>query len=112
MRKKKRRSILDEFFEGLEGDLSRFKGLEPSMLRELEGEYSVSVTQSGGRTIVRARIGKGVDRAKFRDDLERQYPGAEIIIEGGEPLIKEIGEVEEKTKERKKKTRIALEEEG
>ncbi|MFQ6085048.1 MAG: hypothetical protein ACE5OY_02095 [Candidatus Bathyarchaeia archaeon] len=94
MSRRKKRGFFDEFFGR---DL--FKEFERFEPEELQSGYSVSVSQSGGRTIVRAKIGKDVDQASFREQLEKEYPGAEIVIEGGKPIIREIETTEKEEKE-------------
>ncbi|MEM1537943.1 MAG: hypothetical protein QXQ28_04090 [Candidatus Nezhaarchaeales archaeon] len=78
-------SSFDEFDELFESTFKDIQGLE--------GGYSIEVTQSAGRTVVKAKVGKDVSVQELRRELEEQYPGAEIIIEGGKPSIEEIGEV-------------------
>ncbi len=90
--KERRRSPFEEFFKG-----SLFEGFEELFKAgEFEGGYSISVVQSGGKTHVNVKAGKGVDIAKLKEDLRRQYPRAEIVIEGEEPLVREVSEKEEK----------------
>ncbi|MBX5327531.1 MAG: hypothetical protein ACQXXH_02320 [Candidatus Bathyarchaeia archaeon] len=88
-RKKRERSIIDRLFEGslFEDTDELFSGLEDE---EMSSGYSVSVTQTPEGTKVHAKIGKNVDADEVRRHLQQQYPGAEIEIEGGKPLIKEI----------------------
>ncbi len=59
---------------------------------EFAGGYSISVVQTPEGTKVKAKVGKDIDAAALRKQLEQQYPGAKIEIEGGkqEPLIREI----------------------
>lgn len=58
--------------------------------KEVESGYSISVTQTPQGTKVHVRAGKGVDVNTLRRQSERQYPNAQIEIEGGRPLIREI----------------------
>jgi hypothetical protein len=96
MERRKRRSPFDLF------DFSSFKEVE-RLFEESWGEferlgshgYSITVTQTGKKTIVRAKVGRDVDVGRVREELQRSYPGAEIIIEGGKPLIREVKEEEE-----------------
>lgn len=89
--KRRRRSLIDELFGGsLFGEMENlFKDLEKG---ELSSGYSISVVQTPEGTKVKAKVGKDVDVNALRRQLERQYPNAEIEIEGGrqQPLIKEI----------------------
>lgn len=90
-KKGRKRSFMDElfgcsFFDEME---SLFKDLEKA---EFSSGYSVSVIQTPEGTKVKAKVGKDVDVNALRKQLERQYPHAQITIEGGrqEPLIREI----------------------
>jgi hypothetical protein len=93
LHRKRKRSIIDELFG-------------TSMLEEfpeeaLEGGYSISVVQTPEGTKVKAKVGKDVDLNALKRQLQREYPNAQIEIEGGktEPLIREIS-----TKTLKKKS--------
>lgn len=103
-RKKREKSIIDRLFEG-----SLFDETEELFDRfetgEMSGGYSVSVTQTPEGTKVHAKIGKNADADKVRRQLQQQYPNAEIEIEGGKPLIKEIStkSVEERKDRREQK---------
>lgn len=81
--KKRRKSIIDELF-----GTSLFEDFP----EELEGGYSISVVQTPEGTKVKAKVGKDVDVNTLKRQLQREYPNAQIEIEGGktEPLIKEI----------------------
>jgi hypothetical protein len=89
--KRRRRSFIDEFFGN-----SLFDEMDALFKEFPEGEvtggYSISVVQTPEGTKVKAKIGKDTDANALRKQLERQYPGAKIEIEGGkkEPLIREI----------------------
>jgi hypothetical protein len=88
--RKRKRSIIDELFGG-----SMFEEMQTYFNEFPEGEYggySISVTQTPEGTKVKAKVGKDTDVNILRKQLQQQYPGAEIEIEGGkkEPLIKEI----------------------
>ncbi|MGB9854899.1 MAG: hypothetical protein ACPLRY_08895 [Candidatus Bathyarchaeales archaeon] len=102
--KRRRRSFIDEFFGG-----SLFDEIDELFKESPEGEftrgYSISVVQTPEGTKVKAKVGKDTDAAALRKQLEKQYPGAKIEIEGGkqEPLIREISTRpirEEKTDEK------------
>ncbi|MGQ9566122.1 MAG: hypothetical protein ACUVT5_06220 [Candidatus Bathyarchaeales archaeon] len=88
-RKKRERSIIDRLFEG-----SLFEDTDELFSRfeneEMSSGYSVSVTQTSEGTKVHAKIGKNMDAEEVRRRLQQQYPDAEVEIEGGKPLIKEI----------------------
>ncbi|MEM3577549.1 MAG: hypothetical protein QXX51_03730 [Candidatus Bathyarchaeia archaeon] len=81
--KKRKKSIIDELFGA-----SIFEDFP----EELEGGYSISVVQTPEGTKVKAKVGKDVDANALRRQLQREYPNAQIEIEGGktEPLIREI----------------------
>lgn len=89
--KRRRRTFIDEFFGGSLFDEmdGLFKEFPES---ELTSGYSISVVQTPEGTKVKAKVGKDTDANTLRKQLERQYPGAKIEIEGGkqEPLIREI----------------------
>jgi hypothetical protein len=81
--KKRRKSIIDTLF-----GTSIFEDFPEG----LEGEYSISVVQTPEGTKVKAKVGKDVDANALKRQLQREYPNAQIEIEGGktEPLIREI----------------------
>ncbi|MEM3597154.1 MAG: hypothetical protein QXJ53_03390 [Candidatus Bathyarchaeia archaeon] len=81
--KKRRKSIIDTLF-----GTSIFEDFPEG----LEGGYSISVVQTPEGTKVKAKVGKDVDVNAIRRQLQREYPNAQIEIEGGktEPLIREI----------------------
>jgi hypothetical protein len=85
--RKRRKSIIDEFFSG-----SLFDEREGFLDEGFEGGYSINVVQTPGGTKVKANVGKNTDVNVLRRRLQQQYPNAEIEIEGGkkEPLIKEL----------------------
>jgi len=89
--KRRRRSLIDELFGGSLFDEMEnlFKGLEET---EFSGGYSISVIQTSEGTKVKAKVSKNVDVNALRKQLEKQYPNAQIEIEGGrqEPLIREV----------------------
>jgi hypothetical protein len=92
--KKKRRSIIDDFFKG-------------SVFDEFpETGYSINVTQTPEGTKVHAKVGKDTDVNALRHQLQQRYPNAQIEIEGGkkEPLIREIStkSLKEEDKEKEK----------
>ena len=76
--RKKKRSVIDELFGG------SFFNKSP------EAGYSISVVQTPEGTKVKAKVGKKTDVNVLRKQLQRQYPNADIEIEGGRPLIREI----------------------
>ena len=84
-RRKRKRSMIDELFGG-----SMFNEVETSFDKFPESGYSISVVQTQEGTKVKAKVGKNTDVNKLRKQLQQQYPNAEIEIEGGEPLIREI----------------------
>jgi hypothetical protein len=71
MRKKK--DFIEEIFDKLLKEDFKFGNM---------GGYSISIFQEGGRTKIYVKAGKNVDVYKLKKDLEEQYPGAEIYIEG------------------------------
>jgi hypothetical protein len=98
MKRRRRRSIFDIF------DFSPFEEFEKIFegFPKLPGTgYSITVTQSGGKTIVHAKVGRDVDVGKLREELRRQYPSAQIVIEGGKPLIEEVREEAEPSRKKK-----------
>ncbi|MEM3357070.1 MAG: hypothetical protein QW166_04500 [Candidatus Bathyarchaeia archaeon] len=102
LRKKRRKSIIDELFgNSLFEDTEKFFEEFPE---ELESGYSISVTQTPEGTKVHAKVGKNMDAEALKRQLQKEYPNAEIEIEGGkkEPLIKEIST--KTLKEEKQKT--------
>lgn len=88
--KKKRRSIIDDLFGG-----SLFDETDETM----GSGYTMSVTQTPEGTEVHAKVSKDTDVGELRRQLQQQYPGAKIEIEGGKPLIREISTrtIEEET---------------
>lgn len=100
MSKRKKRSFFDEFFSPFEEFEEMFREEAFPRFEGISTGYSIEVRQEGGKTVVHAKVGKDTDVGKFREDLEKRYPGAQIIIEGGKPLIEEVRE-EEKPKEKK-----------
>jgi len=81
--KKSKKSIIDTLF-----GTSIFKDLQEGF----EDGYSISVVQTPEGTKVKAKVGKDVDANELKRQLQREYPNAQIEIEGGktEPLIREI----------------------
>ncbi len=95
MARKKKRSLIDEIF----GD-SFFEDFED--MKGVTSGYSIRVTQTPQGTKVYAKVGKDVDVNALKRQLQKQYPNAQIEIEGGQPLIREISTktiVEEKGEE-------------
>lgn len=66
-----------------------FEDFDLESLPSISGGYSISITSSGGKTLIHVKADKNVDVSKLRKELESQYPGAEIIIEGGKIQIEE-----------------------
>ena len=90
MSRKKKRSLIDDLFGGsVFGD---FDDLCEKMGEEKEtgSSYSISVSQTPQGTKFQVKVGKNTDVTTLRKQLEQQYPGAQIEIEGGKPLISEI----------------------
>ena len=87
--RKKKKSLLDELFGG-----SLFDEMDKIFEKFEEGNlssgYSVSVTQTSEGTKVHAKVSGNIDVNELRRKLQQQYPGAQIEIEGGRPLIREI----------------------
>lgn len=114
MSRKKKKSIFDELF-----DFSIFDEFEEMFKGGELGEsgYYINVTQKNGKTTVYVKAGENVDIAALKQDLKRQYPGAEIIIEGEKPLLEEIKiepiekKEEDKIKIQKKEKKSSLLEE-
>ena len=103
MRRKKKRSIIDDLF----GD-SIFNNAESLFDTSPTSGYSISVVQTPEGTKVKAKVGKNTDANALKKQLQRQYPNAKIEIEGGKtkPLIREISTktLKHKNKENKKTT--------
>jgi len=97
MRRKKKRSIIDELFGG-----SLFNETESLFDSSPTTGYSISVVQTPEGTKVKAKVGKNADASALKKRLQQQYPNAKIEIEGGKttPLIREIS-----TKTLKKKNK-------
>ena len=111
MSKRRRRSIFDEIFgKSLFDDLDRiFEKLESEVP---EGGYSISVTQTPEGTKVYAKVGKNVNVYELKRRLQSQYPGAKIVIEGGEPLIREVSTKQvdtESSEDKNKSVKIKVE---
>jgi hypothetical protein len=96
--KKKKKGIIDRLFEGSFFDETNdfFDAFE----KEMGSGYSISVTQTSEGTKVHAKVSGDVDVGELRRKLQQQYPNANIEIEGGKPLIREISTkpVDEKEK--------------
>lgn len=103
-RNRKRKDPLDEFFgESLFQDMKKmFEGLEGG---RSETGYSIQVTQGPEGTEVHAKAGKNMDVTSLRNQLQQQYPDAQIHIEGGKPLIREISTTPTKSKKEEKEER-------
>jgi len=86
MSRKKRKSLIDELF-----GRSLFEDFDSMFEKGTESSgYSISVSQTSQGTKVHAKVGKDTDVNALRRQLEQEYPGAQIEIEGGRPLIREI----------------------
>ncbi len=107
MKSRKRRSLFDEIFGDIEEEFERFEKL----FQESEvGDYgySINVIEEGGKTKVYVKAGRNVDVSELKKMLSRRYPGAEIIVEGGKPLLEEI-KVDKKTTGEGKMYKIPVE---
>lgn len=85
MRRKKKRSIIDELLGG-----SLFNETKSPFDSSPTTGYSISVVQTPEGTKVKAKVGKNTDASTLQKQLQQQYPNAKIEIEGGKPLIREI----------------------
>jgi hypothetical protein len=96
--RRKRKSIFDEFFgESLFDEWDEiFKKFENL---NIPSGYSITITQTGGKTEIHVKAGEDVDVDELKRELELKYPGAKIYIEGGRKsrMIEEISENEEKS---------------
>jgi hypothetical protein len=96
--RRKRKSIFDEFFgESLFDEWDEiFKKFENL---NIPSGYSITITQTGGKTEIHVKAGENVDVDELKRELELKYPGAKIYIEGGRKsrMIEEISENEEKS---------------
>ena len=84
MSRKKKRSFIDELFGGT------FSEDTESLGKSSGSGYSIGVVQTPEGTKVKVKVGKNTDVGAIRRQLQQQYPKAEIEIEGGRPLIREI----------------------
>lgn len=102
-RKKRRKSFMDSFFGG-----SLFDEMDELFEKDtMSSGYSINVTQTPEGTKVYAKVGKGTEVNELRRRLQQQYPGAQIEIEGGKPLIREIStKPVEEEKDKKDKKRV------
>ncbi len=87
--KKRRKSIIDRFFDESLIDESN-EIFERFKREKIGGGYSISVTQTPEGTKVHAKVSDDRDISELRRRLHQQYPDAHIEIEGGKPLIREI----------------------
>lgn len=110
MSRKRRKSIFDSFFDDSWFDEweKMFKRFEEM---SIESGYSISITQTPEGTEIHVKAGEDVDVEDLKKDLERKYPGAKIIIEGGRKA-REIVEIEEESKEEFKEDEKVREEES
>jgi len=93
--RRKRKSIFDEFFgeswlKEWDEIFRKFENLS------IPSGYSITVTQTGGRTEIHVKASEDVDVDELKRELESKYPGAKIYIEGGKRsrMIEEIGEAD------------------
>lgn len=99
---RRRKSFIEDIFGGsLFDEIDRLFekfGEEP-----LSSGYSIRVTQTPEGTKVYAKVSEDTDVNELRRRLQQEYPGAQIEIEGGKPLIREISTrtLEEEEKEKK-----------
>lgn len=85
-RNKRRKKFKDKFF-----GRSLFDEMDEIFEKgQMKDGYSINVTQTPEGTKVYAKVGKDTEVNTLRRQLEQQYPGAQIEIEGGKPLIREI----------------------
>lgn len=98
-RRKRWRDIFDSFFEDIDELFERMGEGDV-----LEGGYSINVTQGPEGIRVYVKAGKDVDVESLRRELQQRYPDAEIHLEGGTPLIREVSSktLEEEKKKSKK----------
>jgi len=69
--------------------------------------YSISVTyDEGGKPVVQVKTHGDVDIAELRRDIEQRYPGARIEGLEKKPLIRIVGEEEEKERKKEKESKI------
>ncbi len=106
MPKRRKRSLFDEIF----GDFEEFfdMPLEGGM-----GGYSIEIRSTPEGTEVHARVYGNTDPRRLREQLERMYPGAKIVIEGEEkaevPLIRrESSEHIDEQRERQEGERVSI----
>jgi hypothetical protein len=85
--RKRKRSIVDDLFGS-----SLFEESDAFFGKSSGGGYSLSAVQTPEGTKVKAKVGKDADVDALRKQLQRQYPNAQIEIEGGrkQPLIREL----------------------
>jgi hypothetical protein len=92
LEKRRRRSLFDEFFSPFESFEGFFSEFSSGSFAEAGSGYSINVTQIDGKTKVLVRASKDMDVTELKQHLKEQYPNAEIVVEGGRPLIEEIKE--------------------
>jgi len=91
-KERKRKGLFEDLFEDLFSE-----GFDFENLNKLGGDYSISISQIGNKTQIHVKADKNVDVQKLRKELEEQYPGAEIFIEGGKITIEEEEKNQEKS---------------
>jgi hypothetical protein len=89
---KRKKDIFDELFEKMFKEDFGFSGVSG---------YSISIIQEGGKTKIYVKADQNTDISKLRKDLEEQYPGAEIYIEGEKVKEKPSKKLIEVIEERK-----------
>jgi hypothetical protein len=107
MKGRRRRSFFDEIFGDIEEEFERFE----KFFQESEvGDYgySINVIEEGGKTKVYVKAGRNVDVSELKKTLSERYPGAEIVVEGGKPIIEEV-KVDKKTAGEGRTYRIPVE---
>ncbi len=107
MKGRRRRSFFDEIFGDVEEEFERFEKL----FQESEvGDYgySINVIEEFGKTKVYVKAGRNVDVSELKKTLSERYPGAEIVVEGGKPIIEEV-KVDKETTGKGKTYRIPVE---
>jgi len=108
--RRKKRGFFDDIFEEfermLEEGFEEFKGFE-KLLSE-HGGYTIHIEYKGDKPIIHAKLSGDIDPIKFRKQLKEQYPEAEIVIEGGKPLIEEVHEESKEEIEEGKAIKIPI----
>jgi len=100
----KKRKWFDDFFGGFEDFIGG--DIEGGF-----GGYSIEIRSTPEGTEVYARVYGDTDREALKRHLEDMYPGAKIVIEGGEDqrLIRRVDEHEERDVGREEGVSITFE---